>query len=173
MSAPTISSASPARNYGQPAYGGGAIRFAAVQQGGAEALFDETRRFLNALGRTDDPHQRARLGEMAWQVESGRLWLDGAARHADVAMSSDGAADAAGAVGYANLMRSAIESIALRVLALAERCVGARGLLRPEPFERLHRDLTHYLRQPAPDAALVDVGRHVLADARPASALWS
>ena len=136
-------------------------------------MFDETRRFLNALGRTDDPHQRARLGEMAWQVESGRLWLDGAARHADVAMSSDGAADAAGAVGYANLMRSAIESIALRVLALAERCVGARGLLRPEPFERLHRDLTHYLRQPAPDAALVDVGRHVLADARPASALWS
>ena len=163
----------PGAYYGQPAFSGGAIRFAAVQQGGAEAVFDETRRFLGALGRTDDPHQRARLGEMAWQIESGRLWLDGAARNADSAMSSDGAADAAGAVGYANLMRSAVESIALRVLALSERCVGARGLLRPEPFERLHRDLTHYLRQPAPDAAVVDAGRHVLADPRPASALWS
>ena len=163
----------PGAYYGQPAFSGGAIRFAAVQLGGAEAVFDETRRFLRGLGRTDDPHQRARLGEMALLIECGRLWLDGAARHADGAMSRDGAADAAAAVGYANLMRSAIEASRLRVLALAERCVGARGLLRPEPFERLHRDLTHYLRQPAPDAALADAGRHVLADTRPASTLWS
>ena len=47
-------------------------------------------------------------------------------------------------------------------LCMSERCVGARGLLQPEPFERLHRDLTHYLRQPAPDAVLADVGRFVL-----------
>ena len=59
-----------------------------------------------------------------------------------------------------------------QVLPLAERCVGARGLLRPEPFERLHRDLTHYLRQPAPDAALADAGRYALAHARPAYRLW-
>ena len=70
------------------------------------------------------------------------------------------------------MMRSAIEDNALRVLALADRSVGARGLLHPEPFERLHRDLTHYLRQPAPDATLAEAGRHVLGDARDASALW-
>jgi len=158
----------------EPAFSGGAIRFAAVQQGGAEAVFDETRRFLRGLGRTDDAHQRARLGEMAWRVEAGRLWLDGAAAHASVAMASGSVDEAAAtrAVAYAHLMRSAIEEGSLRVLALAERSVGARGLLRPEPFERLHRDLTHYLRQPAPDAALVAAGRHVLGDASPADRLW-
>ena len=162
--------------YRQPAFGGGAIRFAAVQFGGAEAIYDETRRFLRDVGRSDDPFQRARVGEMAWRIESGRLWLRGAAEHAGLALSGSAAVDAEGSartLAYANLMRSAIEETCLRVIELAERSVGARGLLRPEPFERLHRDLTHYLRQPAPDAALADAGRHVLADPRSADALWS
>ncbi len=158
----------PGDYYCQPAFSGGAIRFAAVQQGGAEAVFDETRRFLVGLGRTDDPYQRMRLGEMAMCIESGRLWLRGAARHAAAADDA-----AAAVVAYANLMRSAIESICLRVLQLAERSVGARGLLRPEHFERLHRDLTHYLRQPAPDAAMADAGAHVLGRAEAAYALWA
>ena len=165
----------PGDYYREPAFTGGSIRCAAVQQGGAEAVFDETRRFLARLDRTGDPYQRARLGEMAWRVESGRLWLDGAARHVPGAGATAGGAaeaDTARAVAYARLMRSAIEDNALRVLALADRSVGARGLLRPEPFERLHRDLTHYLRQPAPDAALAEAGRHVLGDERSASALW-
>ena len=55
-----------------------------------------------------------------------------------------------------------MDRVAAPVVRLAERCVGARGLLEPLPFERLHRDLTHYLRQPAPDGALADVGRFVL-----------
>ena len=162
--------------YRQPAFGGGAIRFAAVQLGGAEAICDETRRFLRELGRTDDVFQRARVGEMAWRIESGRLWLRGAAEHASAALSASEPLEAdvsARTLAYANLMRSAIEETCLRVIELAERSVGARGLLRPEPFERLHRDLAHYLRQPAPDAALVEAGRHVLADPRPADALWS
>jgi alkylation response protein AidB-like acyl-CoA dehydrogenase len=70
-------------------------------------------------------------------------------------------------------MRTAIESNALRVLQLAERCVGARGLMRPEPFERLHRDLTHYLRQAAPDAAVVAAGEFALASPEAAHALWA
>ncbi len=151
----------PNAYYQQPAFSGGAIRFAAVQLGGAEAVFEETRNFLRGLGRTDDPYQRQRLGEMALRLESGRQWVRGAAEHA----ARPGATTPTGAeatVAYANMMRTAIESICLNLLRLAERCVGARGLLRPQPFERLHRDLTHYLRQPAPDAALADVGRFVL-----------
>ena len=152
---------SPNAYYQQPAFSGGAIRFAAVQLGGAEAVFAETRNFLRGLGRTDDPYQRQRLGEMAILLESGRQWVRGAAENA----ARPGAATPEGAettVAYANMMRTAIEAICLDTLRLAERCVGARGLLRPEPFERLHRDLTHYLRQPAPDGALADVGRCVL-----------
>ncbi|MEO7057524.1 MAG: acyl-CoA dehydrogenase family protein [Caldimonas sp.] len=154
--------------YREPQFSGGAVRFAAVQQGGIEAVFDETRRFLSRLGRTDDAFQRLRAGEMAMAVEAGRLWLRGAADSATIH-----ATQPAQQVAYAGLMRSAIEASALQVLRLAERSVGARGLLRPEIFERLHRDLTHYLRQPAPDAVLVNAGAYALADAAPASQLWS
>ena len=149
----------PNSYYQQPAFGGGAIRFAAVQLGGAEAIFDETRSFLRGLGRTSDPYQRQRLGEMAIALESGRQWLRGAAEHAARPAASEGSE---ATVAYANMARTAIEKICLDMLHLAERSVGARGLLQPLPFERLHRDLTHYLRQPAPDGALADVGRFVL-----------
>jgi alkylation response protein AidB-like acyl-CoA dehydrogenase len=151
----------PNAYYQQPTFSGGAIRFAAVQLGGAEAVFEETRNFLRGLGRTDDPYQRQRLGEMAVLLESGRQWLHGAAEHAARPdATTPGGAEAT--VAYANMTRTAIERICLDMLQLAERSVGARGLLRPQPFERLHRDLTHYLRQPAPDGALADVGRFVL-----------
>ncbi len=145
--------------YREPGFSAGAVRFAAAQLGGAEAVLDETRRFLRSIGRSDDPYQRIRLGEMAMWVEAGNLWFDGAARHVDD-------------VPYAHLMRSAIEQTGLRVMQLAERCVGARGLLRPSPLERLHRDLTHYLRQPAPDAVLAAAGAHVLASDAPSHTLW-
>lgn len=97
---------------------------------------------------------------MTLMLESGQ-WVRGAAEHAarPGATTPDGAE---ATVAYANLMRTAIETIGRAMLRLAERCVGARGLLRPQPFERLHRDLTHYLRQPASDAALADAGRFVL-----------
>ncbi len=157
----------PGDYYHQPWFSGGAIRFAAVQLGGAEAIFDETRRFLRALNRTDDPYQRQRLGQLSILVASGQHWLQAAAE-----LAARPGPDAETLVAHANLVRSAIEDICLRVLPLAERCVGARGLLRPEPFERLHRDLTHYLRQPAPDAALADAGRYALDHPRPAYRLW-
>lgn len=83
-----------------------------------------------------------------------------------------------GAVRFAAVQQGGIETVfdeanALQVLQLAERFVGARGLLRPEIFERLHRDLTHHHRQPAPDAVLANAGGHVLDAARdPAARLW-
>jgi hypothetical protein len=80
---------------------------------------------------------------------------------------------AAKIVAYANMTRTAIEAICLDVMRLAERSVGARGLLRPLPFERIHRDLTMYLRQPAPDATLADIGQYVSQQTTPAYDLWS
>lgn len=160
----------PGDYYRQPWFGGGAIRFAAVQLGGAEAVFNETRRFLRSLGRTDDPYQRQRLGELAMLIESGGQWLRAAAEHAarPAALSQPEPT-----IAYANLVRTAIEDVCLRTLQLAERSVGARGLLQPLPFERLHRDLTHYLRQPAPDGAQADAGRYVLSLDQPAHLLWN
>ncbi|MGI4874967.1 MAG: acyl-CoA dehydrogenase family protein [Janthinobacterium lividum] len=161
--------------YRAPWFGGGASRFAAVQLGGAAAVLNETRRFLRRLGRTDDPYQRQRLGELLALHETGQRWLRGAAATAALPATasevlSTARLDAIGA--YVGLLRGTVENSCLRTLQLAERCVGARGLLQPEPFERLHRDLTHYLRQPAPDAVLADAGRFALASDRPAHELF-
>lgn len=151
----------------EPWFTGGAIRFAAVQLGGAEALFDATRAYLQSLGRTDDPFQRQRAGEMAIRIASGNLWLRGAADAAERAED-----DPDQFLAYACMMRTAIEHICLDVIDMAVRCVGARGLLRPHPVERMVRDLTLYLRQPAPDAALARVGRYALERPERAGELW-
>jgi hypothetical protein len=63
--------------------------------------------------------------------------------------------------------RSAVERAALDVLERVERAVGARGLLAPEPFAALVRDLRMYLRQPAPDLAVLRVGEDALARSAP------
>ncbi len=161
----------PDAYYQQPYFGGGALRFAAVQLGGAEAIFDATRAYLTGLGRTDDGFQQTRLAEMAWLIESGHQWLATAGAKTDQWLRTGG--EAAKVVAYANMTRTAIEEICLRVMPLAERSVGARGLMRPLPFERLHRDLTFYLRQPAPDATLLDIGRFALTHSTDANDLWA
>ena len=140
----------------EPDFTGGAVRFAAVQLGGARALLDAAAAHLRALGRTGDPHQRARMGRAAIAVETGALWLLGAAR------LWEGAAEPEAVVAYAQMTRTAVERACLDVLELADRSVGARGLLPPSPVERVGRDLRLYLRQPAPDAALDAAGKAVL-----------
>jgi alkylation response protein AidB-like acyl-CoA dehydrogenase len=157
----------PDTYYREPWFNGGSIRFMSVQLGGAEALYDAARAFLRETGLADHPSQRTRLAEMAVALESGDLWLRGAA-----AMAERPVAEADTITAYAGMARMAIEKICLEVLALTQRCVGARGLLRPWPFERMVRDLTMYLRQPAPDAIVERVGRRVLEDERPASEQW-
>lgn len=165
----------PGDYYRQPWFGAGAIRFAAVQLGGGAALLDAARDDLRRQGRIDDPHQQTRFGEAAVAVEGGRLWLRAAAALAD--RSPLGGAAAGGVanetmLAYANLTRTAVERACLDVLERVERGIGSRGLLRPHPVERIGRDLTLYLRQPAPDAALASAGHHVLA-AEPSSLdLW-
>ncbi|GAB3805088.1 acyl-CoA dehydrogenase family protein [Spirosoma humi] len=156
--------------YRQPHFSGGASRFAAVQLGGAEALFNATRELLTTMHRTGDPLQRTRLAEMAWLIESGNQWLRAAGAHADAWLAEENGAEKI--VAYANMTRTAIEEICLRVMPLAERSVGARGLMRPLPFERIHRDLTFYLRQPAPDATILDIGRYVLDNPQNVHELW-
>jgi hypothetical protein len=71
------------------------------------------------------------------------------------------------------MARTAIERACLDIVELVERSVGVRGMLAPHPIERLVRDLTIYLRQPAPDAALTDAGRYALASTTTAADLWS
>lgn len=153
--------------YQQPAFSGGAIRFCAVQLGGAASLLEATRDFLVQVGREEDPFQRARVGQMAAKVQSGWQWLQSAAQMWE---SRDNAAQM---VAFAAMMRVATEEICNAVLEMAEKSVGARGLMRPSPIERISRDLTMYLKQPHLDEIPVRVGKWVLESEAPAHELWT
>lgn len=171
--------AQPGDYFRQPWLTTGVVRFAAVQLGGAEALFDATRTYLQGMGRIDHPHQQARLGKMAIALEQGNLWLQGAAvqveRYAPIfgSLPNEPQPDTSQLVNYANMVRTAIEQICIDMMQLSQRCIGTRGLLPPHPMERIIRDLTLYLRQPAFDIALTSVGQHVLSETLPARELWS
>lgn len=153
--------------YREPWFNGGAVRFVAVHLGGAQALYDAARAYLQAGGRTDHPIQRVRAAEMAMRIESGDLWLRGGAavfeRQPTVPQE---------VAAYVGMARLTVENIAQDVIRTVERMVGARGLMRPHPFARMIRDLTMYLRQPAPDAVMDRVGRHVLDHPGPAHQHW-
>lgn len=169
----------PGDYFRQPWLTAGVIRFAAVQLGGAEALFNTTRQYLQERNRTNHPNQKERLGKMAIAIESGNLWLRGAAQLVDeYAPIFGGYPDisneqASQLVAYANMVRTAIEQICLDVIQLSERSIGTLGLLPPQPMERLVRDLTLYLRQPAYDVAIANVGEYALSKETLASELWS
>ena len=142
----------------QPHFSGGAWRFAAVQLGGIEAVFDAWRGHLANTGRGCDPHQLARLGEGAIAVEGARLWVKQTARTV-----SEEVLPPERIVAFVNLARLAVERAGLDVLQLAQRSVGLQGFLCGHPLERLSRDLATYLRQPAPDRALTTAASEILA----------
>lgn len=151
----------------EPVFSGGAWRFAAVQVGGIEAVFDALRAHLRATGRGGDPHQQARLGEAAVAVEGARLFVERAA-----ILAGDPFAEPDRVIAYVNLARTAVERAGLDVLERAQRSVGLAGFLDAHPLERLGRDLATYLRQPGPDRALTSAAAFVLGDPAPADALW-
>lgn len=159
--------------YSQPQFSGGAVRFAAVQLGAAEMLLEETIKYLISLNRADDPYQKMRLGEMTIAITSGNQWIEGVAKKMDAYMENSSVENAEIFLSYTNMMRTAIEKICTEVMALCQKCVGARGLNKPYHFERIIRDLNTYLRQPAPDASLADVGKFAVQSEIDLNLLWT
>jgi alkylation response protein AidB-like acyl-CoA dehydrogenase len=154
----------------QPAFSGGAWRFAAVHQGGMEKLFDLLREHLRGANRGGDPHQAARVGEAGIAVETARLWVERAAAIAD---DPDAARSPEQVVAYVNLARLAVEQAGLALMELVHRSVGLQGFMRPNPIERISRDLATYLRQPGPDRALTSAAAWMLGRDEPAFDLWA
>ena len=151
----------------QPDFAAGAWRFAAVQTGGIEALAAALRAHLHRLGRGGDAIQAARLGEVAMQAMTARLWVEAAAPRAEAADAGDAA------IAFVGLARTAVERAAMEALALTERAIGLQAFLRPQDAERIARDLSTYLRQPGPDRALGGAAAHVLAAAAEPGDLWN
>ncbi|VVT05217.1 acyl-CoA dehydrogenase family protein [Rhizobium sp. EC-SD404] len=139
----------------EPWISAGAIRFVAVQVGGMHAVLDVTIDHLRRSSRSEDRLQQQRLAMMATAVETGYLWLDRVGRE----WGQTGFADAV--IPSTAAARGAVESAAVLVLDLAEKSVGAAGMIAPHPLERLVRDLRTYLRQPNPDGAADILGKSV------------
>ena len=127
----------------------GAWRPLAVQFGTLEALIEALRADLVARQRTGDPHQLARFGQVLIAEETARLWVE---RAAEIAERED--ADADDAANYVKLARVAVETVCMDTIALTQRSAGLAAFVRPNPIERIARDLATYLRQPALDMVL-------------------
>lgn len=140
---------SPGDYYRAPLFAGGAWRVLSVQLGGLEQLVTLYRAQMRAQERDTDPVQRARFGEAAARLETCRLWT---ARTA--AIAEDDQRDPGEIQALVNFARHEFERAALAVIERIERGIGLSAMLRPNPVERIIRDLTTYLRQPFPDAAL-------------------
>ncbi len=143
----------------QPYFTSGAIRFAAVQLGGAEALFNETIQYLKNQNRINDSFHIARVAEMATQLEAGSNWLKQAAAYYDAWYDDDKYIKKL--MIYSNMTRTAIEKLCTVVIDLSMKSAGARGLNYPHKIEHIVRDLYFYLRQPASDAAVADIGKFI------------
>ena len=138
----------------EPWFSGGAMRFAAVQLGGAEAVMIAALDHLKKLKRNNDPYQQQRMGMMAIQMQAGKFWLE----QAEKLENKPDNYTAAEIVNFANMMRSAVLEISETILNLAERSVGVQGFMKTHPLEQVYRDLKVYLKQPGPDLALQNVG---------------
>jgi alkylation response protein AidB-like acyl-CoA dehydrogenase len=153
----------------QPAFSGGAWRFAAVHLGGMERLFDLLRKHMRGTGRGAAPHQAARLGQAAILTATARLWGERAAAVADAQAEAQTPGQV---VAYVNLARLAVEQAGLALMELVHRSIGLQAFMRPSPVERISRDLATYLRQPGPDRALTNAAAWVLERDSPTFDLW-
>lgn len=146
--------------YREPAFSGGAIRFAAVHAGGARRLVDDFTAWLRVRNRAADPHQAMRLSQCVQTLQETMLWIAFAADVAERLFSTDEPESAARMVHVADMTRTAVERNTAEIMRLVTVGVGAHGLLHPNPFGPVLRDLTMYLRQPAPDRIAMRIAEH-------------
>ena len=139
----------------EPWFGGGAIRFAAVQAGGVAALVDGVRDHLVVSGRSDDALQRARLADLHGAAQA-------AADAVRTAALSWSLTDAARTLALVAAARAAVYWAGEEGMRLAAAAVGVQAMFVNHPLADTMRDLDVYLRQPAPDAQRLAVGKAVV-----------
>jgi alkylation response protein AidB-like acyl-CoA dehydrogenase len=130
----------------EPDFSAGAWRGSAVALGGLIAVTQ-----LNASGRVGSAHVQSRLGAAFIARETARQWVRSAARAAE-----DVDADPTWRVATVGLARIAVETACLDAMQLTQRSLGLSAFRQGSPIERICRDLSTYLRQPAPDEVLTE-----------------
>jgi alkylation response protein AidB-like acyl-CoA dehydrogenase len=120
-----------------------------------EALVHAMREMLAERGRSEDPHQRVRIGEALIALETTRMWV-----HRAALLAESGTGDPGDVANTVNLARIAVETAGLDIIRLAQRSLGLIAFRIGAPPELLLRDLATYLRQPAPDVTLTEAAAH-------------
>lgn len=129
--------------------------YGATFLGGAEAAYAYALEYVGVQGKAADPYVQHHIGTMGLNIESSRLWL----RHVAGLWQEGRRAEARSA---GNRVRFLLERWALETVDEAVRTCGARGLIRPSPLERIHRDLGFYVRHDNADSVLATIGREML-----------
>jgi alkylation response protein AidB-like acyl-CoA dehydrogenase len=132
--------------------------YAASFLGAAEGAYEYAVEYLVHQGKGGDPYVQQRVGSMATNVESARLWLRRVGELWDRGLTEE--ARLAG-----SRARHVVEHLAEETVHHCIRACGARALVRPSPIERVLRDLTFYLRHDNDDHILATIGRAALGEA--------
>jgi hypothetical protein len=135
----------------EPDFSAGAWRGSAVALGGLIALLDIGITQLRQSGRIASPHTQARLGHAIIARETSRLWVDAAATIAE-----NPSGDTGHRVATVGLGRIAVETACLDAMRLLQRSLGLSAFRQGNLIELICRDLSTYLRQPAPDEVLTE-----------------
>lgn len=139
----------------EPVFSAGAWRGSAAALGGLTALLKIHRNEILERQRASDPHQQARFGQLVLAHETARLWMNQAAL---LGCLEDDSAEVV--VAYINLARLAVETACLDAMRLTQRGLGLGAFMAGHSAERICRDLSTYLRQPAPDETLAKAAEH-------------
>lgn len=138
----------PGALFAEPSFHGGVWRLAACYAGGMARIATLCAEQVRNLP-TDNALAIARLGGIAIEAQTAALWARHAARmFADVASAPDQV------IAAALFAREATEAAAIRLLAAAERLLGARMHARGHEAGRIARDLRLFLRQADCDGKL-------------------
>lgn len=134
----------------EPDFSCGAWRASAAAAGALEGLVAALGTSLRHRGQAEASMQVARFGEALIARDTARLWAE------RVAAVAEHPGDPAAQVATVNLGRLAVERACLDTIRLVQRSLGLGAFVAPNPVERMIRDLGTYLRQPAPDAVLLE-----------------
>ncbi len=131
--------------------------YAASFLGGAVAAYEYGLTYLKRQGKGGDPHVQRRVGSMAVNIDTARLWL----RHV-AGLWDQGRLDEARIAG--SRAWHVIEHLAEETVHHVIRACGARSLIRPSPVERILRDLTFYELHDNDDRVLATIGGAALGE---------
>ena len=143
----------------EPDFSCGAWRASAASAGALSGLVAALAQSLQRRGQADAPMQVARFGEALVARDTALLWAD------RLAAVAEHPGDPATQVATVNLGRLAVERACLDTIRLVQRSLGLGAFVAPNSVERIIRDLGTYLRQPAPDAVLLETAAWHLARA--------